>query len=84
MHTKPVEVSAFEAKTRLSELLRETEAGRSFVIRRRGKDVAQLIPPHKGSTKLSPKEVAASFKAVRLRLKGPLKVRALIQEGRRF
>lgn len=47
MRTKPVEVSAFEAKTRLSELLRETEAGRSFVIRRRGKDVAQLIPPQR-------------------------------------
>ena len=44
MNTKPAEVSAFEAKTRLSELLRETEAGRSFVIRRRGKAVARLIP----------------------------------------
>ncbi len=84
MSTKPAEVSAFEAKTRLSELLRETEAGRSFVIRRRGKEVAQLIPPHKGKNQFSPKDVAASFRAIRLRIKGPLKVRALIEEGRRF
>ena len=84
MSMKPAEVGAFEAKTRLSELLRETAAGQSFVIRRRGKEVAQLIPPHKGSKKFSPKDVAASFRAVRLRIKGPLKVRALIEEGRRF
>ncbi len=33
--------SAFEAKTRWSELLRETKRGRSFVIRRRGTPVAR-------------------------------------------
>lgn len=44
MSTKPAEVSVFEAKTRLSELLRGTEAGRSFVIRRHGKVVARLTP----------------------------------------
>jgi antitoxin (DNA-binding transcriptional repressor) of toxin-antitoxin stability system len=44
MSTKLAGVSAFEVKTRLSELLRETEAGRSFVIGRRGKVVAQLTP----------------------------------------
>jgi antitoxin (DNA-binding transcriptional repressor) of toxin-antitoxin stability system len=38
------EVSAFQAKTRLSELLRETERGRSFIIRRRGKVVAHNGP----------------------------------------
>lgn len=84
MSGKWAEVSAFEAKTHLAELLRETEAGRSFVIRRRGREVAQLIPPRKGKRKFSPKDVAASFSAIRLRIKGPLKVRTLIEEGRRF
>lgn len=37
MGSEVIEVSAFQAKTRLSELLRETERGRSFVIRRRGR-----------------------------------------------
>ena len=36
---KPVVVGAFEAKTRLSELLREVERGASFMIQRRGKTV---------------------------------------------
>jgi prevent-host-death family protein len=37
-------VNSFEAKTRLSELLRETERGREFIICRRGKEVARLVP----------------------------------------
>lgn len=41
---KAAEIGAFEAKTRLSELLRETQRGKSFVIRRRGKAVARLVP----------------------------------------
>ena len=39
------EVSAFHAKTHLSSLLRETERGQSYTIRRRGKAVARLVPP---------------------------------------
>ena len=38
------EVGAFEAKTHLSELLAEVEAGGTVTITRRGKAVAQLMP----------------------------------------
>ena len=38
------EVGAFEAKTHLSELLAEVEAGASVTITRRGKPVARLVP----------------------------------------
>ncbi|MDP3541817.1 MAG: type II toxin-antitoxin system Phd/YefM family antitoxin [Elusimicrobiota bacterium] len=38
-------IGSFEAKTRLSELLRDAENGTAYVIRRRGKDVARLLPP---------------------------------------
>ena len=78
------EVSAFEAKTRLSELLRETERGRSFVIRRRGKAVAQLIPPMKEEQALDLKRLLASFREIRKRIPGTLKIRELIEEGRRY
>jgi prevent-host-death family protein len=84
MTGKPAEVSAFEAKTRLSELLREAERGRSFVIRRRGKAVAQLIPAAKDEQALDLAEVLAAFRAIRRRIPGPLKVRELIEEGRRY
>jgi prevent-host-death family protein len=77
-------VSAFEAKTRLSELLRETEKGVSFRILRRGKEVARLIPPSKDGEKQDSKQVLSSFRKIRDRVPGKMKVRDLIEEGRRF
>lgn len=84
MTTKPAEVSAFEAKTRFSELLRETEAGRSFVIRRRGKAVARLTPAVQESPFTEIIRLVESFRDIRTRLTGTVKVRELVEEGRRF
>ncbi|MFQ5904502.1 MAG: type II toxin-antitoxin system Phd/YefM family antitoxin [Candidatus Binatia bacterium] len=84
MKSKMAEVSAFEAKTRLSELLRETERGRSFVIRRRGKAVARLVPPANKEISSDLTEVVASFREIRKRIPGTLKVRDLVENGRRF
>ena len=84
MSTKPAEVSAFEAKTRLSELLRETEAGRSFVIRRRGKVVARLTPVAQEPRATEVAMLVESFRKIRKRLTGTIKVRELVEEGRRF
>lgn len=39
------EIGAFEAKTRLSELLAAAEAGETILITRRGLPVARLVPP---------------------------------------
>ena len=41
---KPTEVGAFAAKTELSKLLRQTRAGKRFIITQRGKPVAELRP----------------------------------------
>ena len=81
---KTNEISAFEAKTHLSQLLRETERGRSFVIRRRGKIVACLVPPVKGKKVPDITKLSAAFRQIRKRIKGPLHVRELIEEGRRL
>lgn len=37
-------IGAFEAKTRLSELLAQVGRGRTFVITRRGRPIAELRP----------------------------------------
>jgi len=79
-----VDVTAFEAKTRLSELLRETERGRSFVIRRRGKPVARLVPYVRDERTTDLSRVFKAFREVRGRVSGRVKVRRLIEEGRRF
>ena len=84
MKGKKGEVTAFEAKTRLSELLRETEHGRSFVIRRRGKAVARLIPPAKEEQTPALTEILAAFRQIRKRIPGKLKIRELLERGRRY
>jgi prevent-host-death family protein len=38
------EIGAFDAKTRLSELLRKVEQGERFTITRRGRAVANIVP----------------------------------------
>ena len=77
-------VSAFEAKTRLSELLRETEKGVSFRILRRGKEVARLIPPSKQEKRRDLKQVTSLFRDIRSRVQRKIRVRELMEEGRRF
>ncbi len=84
MDSNTEKVSAFEAKTRLSELLRGTEKGMSFRILRRGKEVARLIPPSREDRKQDPKQVLVSFREIRGRFRGKIKIRELIEEGRRF
>ena len=39
------EIGAFEAKNRLSELLRRAEGGEEIAITNRGRVVARLVPP---------------------------------------
>ena len=84
MNKSDADVTAFEAKTRLSELLRETERGRSFVIRRRGKPVARLVPYARDEQTIDLSRVLKAFREIRGRVSGRVKVRRLIEEGRRF
>jgi prevent-host-death family protein len=87
MRNRGDEISAFEAKTHLSELLRETEHGRSFVIRRRGKAVARLVPPDHKRNMRDWQQVIRSFRDLRERIAkktGKMNVRELIEAGRRF
>jgi prevent-host-death family protein len=77
-------VSAFEAKTHLSKLLRETEKGKSFLICRRGKEVAQLLPPTDPVGKNGFQSIAAAFRHLRENIPGKINIRKLVEEGRRY
>jgi prevent-host-death family protein len=79
------EIGAYDAKTRLPELLRQVKAGKRFTITNRGEAIADLVPSEAGRT-TDAKSAIEKFQAF-LRgnpVKAPLKidVKALIDEGR--
>jgi prevent-host-death family protein len=77
------QVNAFDAKTHLSQLLREAEQGRSITITRHGKPVARLVPMDTSSG-LEAGELITAFRCVRQAGGKPLKVKHLIREGRKY
>lgn len=80
---RAIRVGAFDAKNRLSELLRRVERGDSFVITRRGRAVARLVPPGDGERRLDLAELRDSLQRTRSRIAGTLDVLELVREGRR-
>ena len=78
------QIGAFEAKNRLSELLRAVENGEEVTITKHGRPVAKLIP----FTAHDQARVAAAIAELRglrqkVRLGDSETVRDLIDEGRR-
>ena len=76
-------VGAYEAKTRLSELIDRVQRGDRITITRHGVPVAMLVSPS-GQPKRAARETIAELREYRkgLRLRG-LSVRKMISEGRR-
>jgi prevent-host-death family protein len=76
-------VGLFEAKQKLSELVRSASRGERIGITRRGKLEAEIVPARKDEMDL--KEVFASMERIRKRAK-PLPrgvtIKDLIEEGR--
>lgn len=77
-----MEVGAYEAKTRLSELLERVRNGERFVITKHGLPVAELVPATEGRRRDVPtiaRELAGFREGRRL---APVTLRELIDEGR--
>lgn len=76
-------VGAYDAKTRLAELLDRVEKGEQITITRHGVPVAVLVPVEPPRS-MTVSEAIADIKALRIgkRLDG-LSIRDLVNEGRR-
>lgn len=78
-------VGIFEAKTKLSEIVRKVERGERFTITVNGEPKAQLVPIPAPTPLHSPEEVEAAYQRLR---NPPIKgisheqIRAWIEEGR--
>lgn len=77
------EVGAFEAKSRLGQLLDRVEAGEEVVITRRGKAVAWLVPPGMAFDRERSRQAVSRIRKMRQGMTlGGLAIRDLISEGR--
>lgn len=77
-------VGAYDAKTHFSELLARVEEGEEVTITRHGSPVAKLVPVKQAVTRKARAAAIRQWRQTSKRLKlGGLKVRDLIDEGRR-
>lgn len=77
-------VGSYEAKTHLPRLLDEVAKGEEITITKHGVPVAVLIPPPE-KRRRSTREVIEELRELRKgNTLGGLKIRDLIEEGRRF
>ena len=76
-------IGAYEARTKLPELLRQVKAGKRFTITNRGEAIADLVP----ADRVKPKDKSAAverFMAFMRKnpVRGTVNVKELIEEGR--
>ena len=78
-------IGAFEAKTHFSRILEKAEKGENFIVTKRGKPVAQIIPFEK-KPEMTRKEAIAQLIEMRKLYRGEpgsFNIRAAIEAGRR-
>ena len=76
------EIGAYEAKTRLAELLKRVESGERITITRHGRPVAELVPVS-GAPEMTVEEAIQGLLEFRKgRSLGGLRIRDLLEEGR--
>jgi prevent-host-death family protein len=78
-----IEIGAYEAKTKLPELLRQVQAGKRYTITNRGKAVAELGPPD-SDQRPDAKAAIEAFQAFRKAnpIGKKVDIKALIEDGR--
>jgi prevent-host-death family protein len=76
-------IGAFEAKTHLSSLLDRAAAGTRFVITKRGRPVAELIPYSQTRESSDLARVVSELRTIRESMSGPVNIVQLRDEGRK-
>jgi prevent-host-death family protein len=77
------EIGAYEAKTKLPELLREVQNGKRFTITHRGRPVAELVPSASSSRQDHSAAIRDMLNFERVTGIDPKQVADWIREGRR-
>lgn len=78
-------IGLFEAKTRLSEILRKVDQGEKFTITVRGRAVAEVVPVRQEALSPTPEEIEAAsqrFRNPRIEGISHETIRSWIEKGR--
>jgi len=76
-----MEIGAFEAKTRFSELIEAVRGGREILVTKRGEPMARIVPV--GDRKDAIARLLREFEVVRAGARPGPAIRELKEEGRR-
>jgi prevent-host-death family protein len=79
------QIGAFEAKTHFSQIIQKVESGADFIITKRGKPVAKIIPFNQ-EPEMTREEAFAQLRELRKLYRGKpgsFNIREAIEEGRR-
>lgn len=83
VETGYTQIGAFEAKAKLSEILRKVEQGESFTITKRGRAVADIVPAQVRSRRAVDQAVEALLNFPRIKGVSGDTVLEWIREGRK-
>jgi len=78
-------IGAFEAKTHFSQIIEKAEQGADFIVTRRGKPVAKIVPFER-EPEMTWEEALEGFRELRKHYRGKpgdFDIREAIEEGRR-
>jgi len=79
------QIGAFEAKTHFSQIINEVERGADYVVTRRGKPVAKIIP-FEQKQEMTWEEILGKFREFRKLYRGKpgsFNIREAIEDGRK-
>jgi len=77
-------IGSFEAKTHLSGLIEEVQNGTEFIITKRGKPFARLIPYRADDESYRLNDIIDNFCEIRKSVKGTVDIKSYISEGRKY
>jgi len=80
------QIGAFEAKTHFSQIIDRVEKGADYIVTRRGKPVAKIIPIEQ-KLEMSWEEILVKFKELRKNYRGEpgsFNIREAIEDGRKY
>ena len=77
-------IGSFDAKTHLSALIDNVQKGDEYIITKRGKPVARLIPYDNHEIDIKIEDIIIQFDLIRNSIKGHVHIKEYINEGRRY